>query len=177
MELKVTNKAFAIDISQSKLTAAKGELVVEQEKSAVYVKEVKEFNYDNEGIEELIKFLGEYKEGIIEATGIYYFYLHEKLTEKGYKVTVINPLHLTEILGKKTDKLDAQRLLVAHMTGVIKGSYIPTGEIMELRELTRYRESLVEKTTQVKNEIRKILELAGYKIQFDKKGECGQQFC
>ena len=59
MELKVTNKAFAIDISQSKLTAAKGELVVEQEKSAVYVKEVKEFNHDNEGIEELIKFLGE----------------------------------------------------------------------------------------------------------------------
>ena len=46
--------------------AAKGELVVEQEKSAVYVKEVKEFNHDNEGIEELIKFLGEYKEGIIE---------------------------------------------------------------------------------------------------------------
>ena len=51
------------------------------------------------------------------------------------------------------------------MTGVIKGSYIPTGEIMELRELTRYRESLVERTTQVKNEIRKILEFAGYKIQ------------
>jgi Transposase and inactivated derivatives len=42
---------------------------------------------------------------------------------------------------------------------------------MELRELTRYRESLVEKTTQVKNEIRKTLEFAGYKIQpFDKKG-------
>ncbi len=67
------------------------------------------------------------------------------ITEKGYKVTVINPLHLSEILGKKTDKLDAQRLLVAYMTGVIKGSYIPTGEIRELRELTRYRESLVEK--------------------------------
>ncbi len=93
------------------------------------------------------------------------------ITEKGYKVTVINPLHLSEILGKKTDKLDAQRLLVAYMTGVIKGSYIPTGEIRELRELTRYRESLVEKITQVKNEIRKILESAGYKIQpFDKKG-------
>lgn len=168
MELKVINKAFAIDISQSKITAAKGELVVNQGKSTIYVKEVREFNYDNKGIEELIKFLGEYKEGIIEATGIYYFHLHERLTEKGYKVTVINPLHLTEILGKKTDKLDAQRLLVAHMTGVIKGSYIPTGEI---KELTRYRESLIEKITQVKNEIRKILEFAGYKIQpFDKKG-------
>ncbi len=40
-----------------------------------------------------------------------------------------------------------------------------------MRELTRYRESLIEKITQVKNEIRKILELAGYKIQpLDKKG-------
>jgi transposase len=102
MELKVTNKAFAIDISQSKLTAAKGELVVKQEKSAVYVKEVKEFNYDNEGIEELIKFLGEYKEGIIEATGVYYFHLYERLTEKGYKVTVINPLHLTREKDRQT---------------------------------------------------------------------------
>ncbi len=62
MELNVINKAFAIDISQSKITAAKGELVVEQSKSTVYIKEVKEFEYDNEGIEELIKFLGEYKE-------------------------------------------------------------------------------------------------------------------
>ncbi|MEM0173583.1 MAG: IS110 family transposase, partial [Sulfolobaceae archaeon] len=104
-------------------------------------------------------------------TGVYSYYLHEKLTERGYKVTVVNPLHLTEILGKKTDKLDVQRLLVAYMTGVIKGSYIPTGEIKELRELTRHRESLVNKITQVKNEIRKTLEIAGYKIEpFDKKG-------
>ncbi|BDC17399.1 hypothetical protein HS5_02890 [Acidianus sp. HS-5] len=80
----------------------------------------------------------------MEATGPYFYYLHEKLTEKGYKVTVVNPVHLSEILGKKTDKLDAQRLLIAFMTGVVKGSYIPDGEI---KELTRYRTSLVEKTT------------------------------
>ncbi|QXJ32610.1 putative transposase [Saccharolobus shibatae] len=165
------SKAFAIDISQSKLTAAKGELVLKQEKPSVTVKEVKEFPYNNEGIEELIKFLEGYNEGILEATGVYFYYLHEKLTEKGFKVTVVNPAHLTEILGKKTDKLDAQRLLVAYMTGVIKGSYIPTGEIKELRELTRHRENLVNKITQVKNEIRKTLEIAGYKIEpFDKKG-------
>ncbi|WP_016730040.1 IS110 family RNA-guided transposase [Saccharolobus islandicus] len=171
MALNVINKASAIDISQNKLTVAKGELVVKQGKSAVSIKEVREFEYNNEGIEELIKFLGEYKEGIMEATGPYFYYLHEKLTEKGCKVTVINPLHLSEILGKKTDKLDAQRLLVAYMTGVVKGSYIPSGEIMELRKLTRYRESLMRKITQVKNEIRTFLEIAGYKIEpFDKRG-------
>ena len=144
---------------------------MEQGKSEVSIKEVREFKYDNEGIEELVKFLGDYKEGIMEATGPYFYYLHEKLTERGFKVTVVNPLHLSEILGKKTDKLDAQRLVMAFMTGVVKGSYIPDGEIRELRELTRYRTSLVEKEAQVKNEIRKILETAGYKLEpFNKRG-------
>lgn len=171
MEAGVVSRAFAIDVSESKLTVAKGELVVKGGKSAISVKEVKEFSYDNEGIGELIRFLGEFKEGIMEATASYFYYLHYRLTESGYKVVVVNPLHLHEVLGKKTDKLDAQRLLVAYMTGVVKGSYIPTGEMLELRELTRYRQGLVEKATQVKNEIRKFLETAGYKIEpFDRRG-------
>ncbi|ACP37639.1 conserved hypothetical protein [Sulfolobus islandicus M.14.25] len=62
MTANFITKAFAIDISQSKITAAKGELVVKIQ-------------------------------GISEPTRVYYVYLHEKLTEKGYKVTVINPLH------------------------------------------------------------------------------------
>ncbi|AAK41772.1 First ORF in transposon ISC1491 [Saccharolobus solfataricus P2] len=171
MESEIKTRGFAIDVSRDKLTVAKAELVITQEKREVEVNEVREFKYDNEGIEELIKFLGEYKEGIMESTGPYFFYLHEELTEKGYKVTLINPLHLKEVFGKKTDKLDAQRLAKAFILGAVKGSYIPTGEIRELRELTRYRESLMRKITQVKNEIRKFLEMAGYKIEpFDKRG-------
>ncbi|QXJ31079.1 putative transposase [Saccharolobus shibatae] len=171
MESEIKTRGFAIDVSRDKLTVVKAELVTTQEKRGVEVNEVREFKYDNEGIEELIKFLGEYKEGIMESTGPYFFYLHEELTKKGFKVTVINPLHLKEVFGKKTDKLDAQRLAKAFILGVVKGSYIPTGEIRELRELTRYRESLMRKITQVKNEIRKFLEIAGYKIEpFDKRG-------
>ncbi|QXJ34117.1 IS110 family RNA-guided transposase [Saccharolobus shibatae] len=171
MESEIKTRGFAIDVSRDKLTVVKAELVTTQEKRGVEVNEVREFKYDNEGIEELIKFLGEYKEGIMESTGPYFFYLHEELTKKGFKVTVINPLDLKEVFGKKTDKLDAQRLAKAFILGAVKGSYIPTGEIRELRELTRYRESLMRKITQVKNEIRKFLEMAGYKIEpFDKRG-------
>ncbi|QXJ31881.1 hypothetical protein J5U21_01532 [Saccharolobus shibatae] len=170
MESEIKTRGFAIDVSRDKLTVVKAELVTTQEKGGVEVNEVREFKYDNEGIEELVKFLGEYKEGIMESTGPYFFYLHEILTEKGFKVTVINPLDLKEVFGKKTDKLDAQRLAKAFILGAVKGSYIPTGEIRELRELTRYRESLMREITQVKNEIRKFLEM-GYKIEpFDKKG-------
>ncbi|MEM1645408.1 MAG: IS110 family transposase, partial [Ignisphaera sp.] len=62
MTVNFTAKAFAIDISQSKLTAAKGELVVKQGKPSVTIKELKEFEYNSKRIEELIEFLGEYKE-------------------------------------------------------------------------------------------------------------------
>jgi hypothetical protein len=44
-------------------------------------------------------------------------------------------------------------LAIAYSLGIVKGSYIPIGDILELRELTRYRVNLVEKRTQVKNEI------------------------
>nr|WP_281351049.1 hypothetical protein [Acidianus brierleyi] len=36
--------------------------------------------------------------------------------------------------------------------------------MQELREMSRHREGLVERKTQVKNEIRKVLETAGYKL-------------
>ncbi|ACP39237.1 conserved hypothetical protein [Sulfolobus islandicus M.14.25] len=97
MALNVINKASAIDISQNKLTVAKGELVVKQGKSTVYIKEVREFEYNNEGIEELIKFLGEYKEGIMEATGPYFYYLHEKLTDSSCStLTQLKDFHQTQ---------------------------------------------------------------------------------
>ncbi|AAK41905.1 First ORF in transposon ISC1491 [Saccharolobus solfataricus P2] len=76
MESEIKTRGFAIDVSRDKLTVAKAELVITQEKREVEVNEVREFKYDNEGIEELIKFLGEYKEGIMESTGPYFFYLH-----------------------------------------------------------------------------------------------------
>jgi len=83
---------------------------------------------------------------------------------------VINPVQTVEVLGKKTDKNDSIRLAIAYAAGTVKGSYIPTGEMQELREMSRHREGLVERKTQVKNEIRKILETAGYKLPpFEKK--------
>jgi len=153
-------------VGESRLVATKMEINNNTVKEA----DTREFKYNEEGLKELIKFLEGYEEGIMEATGVYFYHVYNVLRDKGLKVNVINPVQTVEVLGKKTDKNDSIRLAIAYAAGTVKGSYIPTGEMQELREMTRHREGLVERKTQVKNEIRKVLETAGYKLPpFEKK--------
>lgn len=166
MERKIKPKVFAIDVGESRLVATKMEINNNTVKEA----DTREFKYNEEGLKELIKFLEGYEEGIMEATGVYFYHVYNVLRDNGLKVNVINPVQTVEVLGKKTDKNDSIRLAIAYAAGTVKGSYIPTGEMQELREMTRHREGLVERKTQVKNEIRKVLETAGYKLPpFEKK--------
>src|SRR5690606_16812900 len=48
--------------------------------------------------------------------------------------------------------------------GLLKGSYIPSREQRELRELVRYRRSLVEEVSRESNRIQKVLEGANIKL-------------
>src|SRR5262249_7408603 len=48
--------------------------------------------------------------------------------------------------------------------GLLRPSFIPPPEIRELRELTRYRESLVREQTAVANRIQKVIEGANIKL-------------
>ncbi|WP_338598490.1 IS110 family transposase [Sulfolobus tengchongensis] len=164
-------KTFGIDVGESKIVVTKVKLEQQGEQLIERESETREFKYDNEGIQQLINFLGDYKEGIMEATGVYFYYLYDKLTQKGYNIGVVNPLQLREILGKKTDELDSKRLALAYAIGAIKTSYIPKENERELRELERHRKQLEERITQIKNMIRKTLQTAGYKIEpFNKEG-------
>jgi len=58
-------------------------------------------------------------------------------------VILINPEHARALRGRKTDVKDAEWLADLLRHGLLKASFIPPPEIRELRELTRYRESLV----------------------------------
>lgn len=66
--------------------------------------------------------------------------------------------------ARKTAVIDAEGLgdLLRH--GLLKPSFIPPLPIRELRELTRYRESLVREQTALANRIRKLIESANIKL-------------
>jgi transposase len=84
----------------------------------------------------------------IESTGVYWKPVFNIL-EDALTVILINPEHARALRGRKTDVKDAEWLADLLRHGLLKPSFIPPLEIRELRELTRYRESLVREQTAV----------------------------
>lgn len=99
----------------------------------------------------------------IEATGIWWENLYCLLTEKGFKVIVLNP-HQTnkfrEALRKKakTDDIDAYIIAGLLRSNEYAASYIPEEIIQILREITKLRYQLIKDR---KNYERQICSLLG----------------
>jgi transposase len=99
----------------------------------------------------------------IESTGVYWKPVFNIL-EDALTVILINPEHAHALRGRKTDVKDAEWLADLLRHGLLKPSFIPPLEIRELRELTRYRESLVREQSAVANRIQKLNESGNIKL-------------
>jgi transposase len=86
------------------------------------------------------------------------------ILEDALKVILINPEHAHALRGRKTDVKDAEWLADLLRHGLLKPSFIPPPEIRELRELTRYRESLVREQSAVANRIQKVIDSGNIKL-------------
>jgi transposase len=80
----------------------------------------------------------------MEATGVYWKPVHWVLEEAVPEVWVINARHMRNVPGRKTDVADAAwgAQLLEH--GLVRPSFIPPKPTRELRDLTRYRKSVIE---------------------------------
>ena len=99
----------------------------------------------------------------MESTGVYWKPVYNIL-EEDFEIVLVNARHLKSIPGKKTDKKDSQRIAQFLLAGLLKGSFIPTKSIREMRDLTRYKRKLKEQIASEKNRIHKILEDANIKL-------------
>src|SRR5260370_6487243 len=66
--------------------------------------------------------------------------------------------------GRKTDVKDSEWLADLLRHGLLKASFIPPQPIRQLRELTRYRKTLVQERAQEANRLQKVLESANIKL-------------
>ena len=83
----------------------------------------------------------------VESTGVYWRPIFNVLEARGVVVVLANAAHVKAVPGRKTDVRDSEWLLDLMQHGLIRGSFIPPAPIRELRELTRYRTSLIEEQT------------------------------
>jgi transposase len=66
--------------------------------------------------------------------------------------------------GRKTDVKDSEWLADLLRHGLLQASFIPPQPIRELRELTRYRKTLVQQRAHEVNRLHKVLESANLKL-------------
>src|SRR4051794_13176413 len=99
----------------------------------------------------------------MEATGVYWKPVYYAL-EDDFELLLVNAAHVKNVPGRKTDTLDAQWLCQLLECGLLRASFVPPKPIRELRDLTRYRKSLIKERQQEANRLHKVLEDAGIKL-------------
>lgn len=99
----------------------------------------------------------------MESTGVYWKPVYY-LLEDAFECWLLNAQHLHNVPGRKTDVADSAWIaeLVEH--GLVRPSFVPPPPIRELRDLTRYRKSLIEERSRGAQRLHKVLEDAGIKL-------------
>ena len=100
---------------------------------------------------------------VMEGTGVYWRPVYE-ICEDAFDVWVVNARHVKNVPGRKSDVIDAEWLAKLLSSGLLRKSFIPEMDIRELRDLTRYRRTLVQEQTTQKNRILKVIETTGIKL-------------
>lgn len=100
----------------------------------------------------------------MESTASYWKPIYNLLELEEFKVMVVNAKHIKNVPGRKTDVKDAEWIAGLLQHGLLQGSYIPSREQRELRELIRYRRSLIDERAREINRIQKVLEGANIKL-------------
>lgn len=101
----------------------------------------------------------------MESTGVYWQPVWNILEEVGlFDLVLVNAHHIKAVPGRKTDIRDAQWLAELLRHGLVRGSFVPDRAQRELRELTRYRTSLIEERVDHVNRLQKTLETANIKL-------------
>lgn len=100
----------------------------------------------------------------MESTGVYWKPIYNLLELEGIETLVVNAQHIKNVPGRKTDVKDAEWIAGLLRHGLLKGSYIPKREQRELRELIRYRRSLIEERAREVSRVQKVLEGANIKL-------------
>lgn len=134
--------------------------------TSVRKKEIRQFSTMTEDILQLVSWLREMNCEMVamESTGSYWKPVYNIFEEENIPIMIVNAQHIKGVPGRKTDVKDAEWIadLVRH--GLVKASYIPNRNQRELREITRYRQEIIEERARELNRIQSVLEGCNIKL-------------
>ena len=128
--------------------------------------EIRSFGATTDELRKLAGWLLESKCEIsaMESTGSYWKPVYNVMEALGVEIIVVNAQHIKNVPGRKTDAKDSEWIAQLLQCGLLRPSYIPSREQRELREVSRYRKSLIEERARELNRLSKMLEGGNIKI-------------
>ena len=129
-------------------------------------KEIKTFSTKTIFLLELVEWIKEYgcTHVAMESTSVYWKPIVNLLEAENIEFLVVNAQHIKAVPGRKTDVKDAEWIAKLLRHGLLRASFIPDRNQRELRELVRYRRSIIEERARQYNRIQKVLEGANIKL-------------
>ena len=100
----------------------------------------------------------------MESTGPYWKPIWNVLEDQGMALVLTNPQHMKAVPGRKSDVRDSEWIADLLRHGLLKASYVPSRAQRELREIERYRRSLIEERAREVSRLQKVLEGANIKL-------------
>lgn len=109
---------------------------------------VRRFGTFTEELKQLVAWLVELKITTValEATSVYWIPLAELLEQAGIAVCLVNPRHVQNVSGRKSDVMDCQWLQYLHAVGLLRAAFRPPADVRAVRALWRHREALVRQS-------------------------------
>jgi len=155
---QVISRGCGIDVHQK--------LVVATISGDSFKTQTREFGTTTSSLTELKEWLllNEITHVAMESTGVYWKPVYNILEPGGLKVWIVNARHIKYVPGHKTDKKDSSWICKLLLAGLLKPSYIPPKSQRELRDLTRYRNKLIQNVASERNRIMRILEDCNIKL-------------
>jgi transposase len=98
-----------------------------------------------------------------ESTGMFWRPVFNLLAD-GRTITLVNPRTMKAVPGRKTAVKDSEWIADLLRHGLLQPSFIPPQPLRELRELTRYRKTLVQDRADGVHRIQQVLETANIKL-------------
>lgn len=99
----------------------------------------------------------------MESTGVYWKPIWNIL-EGQFELCLVNAQHVKNVPGRKTDLKDCEWIAELLQHGLLRASFVPERSLRQLRDLNRYRASLIGERNRVANRIQKVLEDANIKL-------------
>lgn len=129
-------------------------------------KEIKTFHTHTVYLLQLIDWMKEHRctHVAMESTGVFWKPIVNLLEAEDIQYLVVNAAHMKAVPGRKTDVKDAEWIADLLRHGLLTASYMPDRNQRELRELVRYRRSLIQERAREHNRVQKVLEGANIKL-------------